>query len=100
MAFTREEASQIRQEFWKTFGQYMAYVPSAEGMRINWINYKTKLKYFNFRMNAEKRSASIMIEISHPDEDIQALMFEQLQQLRKLLENALEEEWELSLIHI
>jgi hypothetical protein len=48
-------------------------VPSAEGIKINWVNYHTGLKDVYFRMNAGQRSAAISISIEHRDHSIQAL---------------------------
>lgn len=92
--YTREQASQLRQAFWTTFGQYIAPHPSAEGVKINWLNYRTGLKHVYFWMHADKQAASISIELTHPDSEIQQLFFEQFQELRSLLHGCLEEEWE------
>ncbi|MBA9078791.1 MULTISPECIES: DUF4268 domain-containing protein [Rufibacter] len=92
--YTREQASQMRQAFWTTFGQYMAPIPSAEGMRINWSNYKTGLKNVYFRMRAEKKAASIGIEMTHRDLEIQQMFFEQFQALKLVLHETLGETWE------
>lgn len=91
--FSREEASRIKEEFWTAFGRYMSPVPSAEGLKINWINYHTRLKDVYFRMQADKKSAEIYISIEHRDPSIQELYFEQFEQLRGMLRNALQEEW-------
>jgi hypothetical protein len=91
--YTREQASQLRQAFWTTFGQYMAPVTSAEGLRVNWINYNTRLKHVYFKMQADKKTATIGIEITHPDTEIQEMFFEQFALLRTLLHETLEEEW-------
>lgn len=45
-------------------------------------------------MQADKRHASIAIEITHPDVGMQELVFEQFKEFRRLLENQLEEEWD------
>jgi len=92
--YSKDQASQLRQTFWTTFGQYISPQPSAEGMKINWINYKTGIKHVNFRMQAENRSASIAIELSHPDAGIQELFFEQFKELKLILADALQEDWE------
>ncbi|WP_187262980.1 DUF4268 domain-containing protein [Pontibacter beigongshangensis] len=92
--YTREQASQLRQAFWTAFGQYIAPHPSADGLRTNWANYKTGLKHVYFRMKADKKSASIAIEMTHPDPEIQALFYEQFEELRLLLHETLGEEWE------
>ena len=91
--YSKQETSQLRHEFWTAFGQYMSPVLSSEGEKINWMNYKTGEKDIYFRMNADNKKASIAIELTHKDEDIQALYFEQFDQLKKLLHNSLQEEW-------
>ena len=92
--YTREEASQLRQKFWTTFGQYMAPVLSAEGLRTNWINYNTRLKHVNFRMQAGKTTASVAIEISHPDIELQELFYEQFLTLKTMLHETMNETWD------
>ena len=77
-----------------TFGQYISPHPSAEGLKINWVNYKTGIKHLYFKMQAENRSASIAIEITHPDAGIQELFYEQFKELKIILTNALQEDWE------
>ena len=58
------------------------------------MNYKTGIKYLYFRMEAGKRSASISIEIAHPDAGIQELFFEQFLELKNILHSTLAEDWE------
>ena len=91
--YTKEQASSIKQAFWTAFGQYMALTPGASGERINWINYKTGLKHLHFKMQADRKSAFIAIEITHPEADIQELIFEQFREFEKLLCTTLGEEW-------
>lgn len=92
--FKREEASRIRQEFWTTFGRYMSPVPSAEGMKINWINYRTSVKDVHFRMDANQTSAMICIAMEHSDAGLRELCFQQFEEFKTLLHAELEEEWE------
>ncbi|UOG74132.1 DUF4268 domain-containing protein [Hymenobacter tibetensis] len=92
--YSKAEASQIRQAFWTTFGQYMAPVPSAEGLPTNWINYKTGLKHVYFRLHADVRLASIGIELTHPDPEIRELFFEQFKELQTMLHETVGETWQ------
>jgi hypothetical protein len=92
--FTREEASHIREEFWTTFGRYMAPVLSAEGMKINWVNYHTRVKDVYFRMDAGSRSASIFISLEHRDPGIRELYFQQFLELKNMLHAAIGEVWD------
>jgi hypothetical protein len=92
--YSKDEASQLKQAFWTAFGQYIAPHPSADGLRVNWVNYKTGIKHLFFRMQADKRSAYIAIEIVHPDVAIQELVFDQFKELKNVLHNELGEEWD------
>ncbi len=93
LMYSKQEASLLRQQFWTAFGQYMSPLLSAEGEKTNWINYKTGEKDIYFRMNADNKKASVAIELTHKDEDIQALYVEQFKTLKPILHEALREEW-------
>lgn len=92
--YSKEEASQLKQAFWTTFGQYIAPQLSAEGLRVNWVNYKTGIKHVYFKMQADKHTATISIEISHPDPGIQELFFEQFLEYKNILTASQNEVWE------
>lgn len=92
--YSKDEASQLKQEFWTTFGQYISRQLSSEGLRVNWVNYKTGIKYVYFRMQADKRTAEVAIEISHPDAGIQELFFEQFLEYKNILKSTLKEDWD------
>lgn len=91
--YSKQEAANYRKEFWTSFGQYMAPIPSADGEKINWINYKTGEKNIFFRMDADQHRARIAIEITHGDAALQQLYFEQFLELKNLLHTILEEDW-------
>ena len=44
-------------------------------------------------MNADNKTASIAIEITHKDEALQALYFEQFSQLKNIFQSTLNESW-------
>lgn len=92
--YTREESSLIKREFWTVFGKYMNPIHSSEGLRVKWINYKTGIKDVYFRMETLDNSATIGISIEHKDAGIRELFFEQFLELKLMLHEALEEEWD------
>lgn len=92
--YTKEQASKLRQAFWTAFGQYIAPHPSAEGVKINWINYQTGVKDVFFRMQADNKSGSIAIEITSGDTELQQLLFEQFVSMKTMLHTLLGETWE------
>lgn len=91
--YSKEEASKLRQQFWIAFGKYMKPIPSADGLPINWVNYKTGVKNVFFKMNADQRKTTISIEITHQDEETRAIYFEQFKALKLLFSYAVNEEW-------
>jgi hypothetical protein len=95
--YSKSQASQLKQEFWTIFGQYMQPVLSAEGEKINWVNYKTGEKDIYFKMHADSRSASIAIEIRHKDSLVQQLFFEHFISLEKIFIANAGEAWTWSL---
>ena len=91
--YSKREASEKREAFWTALGQYMRPILSAEGDNISWVNYKTGNPRVRISMEADKTSASIGIRLSHPDEEIRILYYEQLKQLKGVLESSVGEEW-------
>ena len=92
--YSKQEAAQLKQDFWTSFGQYLSPVLSAEGEKINWVNYKTGEKNIQFRMQADNKKAVIAIELTHKDPDVQQLYFEQFQQLKRFFDEAMVEDWQ------
>jgi len=91
--YTKQEAAQLKKEFWTAFGQYMTPVLSAEGEKISWVNYKTGQKNIAFKMEADNKKATVAIELSHADTGIQQLYYEQFLQLKNIFESTVEGEW-------
>ena len=74
--FSKEESARIRQEFWTSFGK---------SFPRKWILYNTKIKGLSFKFSADRKKASVCLDIEHPDEIFNQLLFEQLVSLRKIL---------------
>jgi hypothetical protein len=92
--YSKEEASKLRQQFWITFGKYMKPIPSAEGLPINWVNYKTGVKHVSFKMDAEQKQTTISITITHVDAATRTLFFEQFMAFKILFADAINEQWD------
>lgn len=75
------------------FGKYLKPIPGATGESTNWVNYKTGVKNIFFRTNADNRSASIAIELTHKDHITRQVYFEQFDAFKSLLHAAVGEEW-------
>lgn len=91
--YSKREISKQREAFWTAFGKYMLPVLSADGEKINWVNYKTGIPGVSFKMNADSNSAHIAIVLSHNDTAHRKVTYEQLQHLKDMLHSTLGEEW-------
>jgi hypothetical protein len=91
--YSKQDAAALRQAFWTAFGQYMSPVLSADGERINWVNYKTGEKDIRFRMEAGNKNASVSIEITHKDKELQQLYFDQFLELKNIFEATTGGDW-------
>jgi hypothetical protein len=91
--YKKNEIVQLKKEFWTVFGQYMSPILSANGERINWINYKTGLKDIFFRMDATSTDASVGLELRHADSDRRDLIFKKLFLFRDTLQALDTQEW-------
>lgn len=92
--YTRQEAQKQRQLFWTTFGQYMQPILSADGEKINWVNYKTGISGIHFKMDADTERASIAIVFAQSDADVRSAYFDQLVRLSAVLLEFTNEQWE------
>lgn len=91
--YSQQEASLARQKFWISFGRYMSPIPSANGEKANWINYRTGIKFLNFKMNVDNEQAYVGIELTQPEEQERILFFNHFSTFKKPLQEILGEDW-------
>ncbi|TVZ57343.1 uncharacterized protein DUF4268 [Lutibacter sp. Hel_I_33_5] len=80
--FSKEEAAQLRKEFWTSFGK---------SFPKKWLLYHTRIKGFAFKFVADRKKAMVCLDIEHPDEIANELLYDQLLSLKALLETELPE---------
>lgn len=92
--YSKHAVTLLTQQFWTSFGQYMAPVLSAEGEKINWVNYKTGIRYIRFTMQSVNNTATISIEFSNPDIVVQQYKFDQLTTYKKQFIQKCGDDWQ------
>ncbi|MGK0412806.1 MAG: hypothetical protein ACJA1B_001007 [Polaribacter sp.] len=75
--FGKEEAAQLRKEFWTSFGK---------SFPRKWLLYNTKIKGFSFKFVADRKKAMISLDFEHPEDIANELLYDQLISLKNLLE--------------
>jgi hypothetical protein len=91
--YTKQQASQVRQDFYTRFGQYMSPILSADGMPQNWLNYKTGVRSIFIRMDTPNRGASVGLVLSHSDPALRLQAFQQMQALRTVFNEMVGPDW-------
>jgi Domain of unknown function (DUF4268) len=92
--YTHEEAKEVKQKFWTSFGKYMLPVPPASGEKINWINYKTGVKGISFKLDADNTEAIVAIEFHYYDYNLQIELYNKFLQLKAHFEPITGNDWE------
>jgi len=74
--FSKEESARIRKEFWTSFGK---------SFPRKWLLYNTKIKGLHFKFVADRKKAMVTLDLEHPDEIANELLFDQLISLKNIL---------------
>ena len=75
--FSKKESAALRKEFWTSFGK---------SFPRKWLLYNTKIKGFSFKFAADRKEAMVCLDLEHPNETANELLYEQLLSLKTILE--------------
>jgi hypothetical protein len=85
----KEERKAFNEAFWSGFKDHMRGQMSSTGRRVNWASYPTQVKNTYLRMICTGNQTAICYDIQFKDIGIQAIVWEQLTELKVVLENAM-----------
>lgn len=93
--FSRKEAREWNKRFYTAFGVFMRkHTPQSDFYKkLKWLNYKTGVKNILFRIEATKKYGQVSIDMTHPDQGVREIFFEQFMEFRNALESYLSGEW-------
>ena len=80
--FSKQEAQQLRKEFWIAFGK---------SFPRKWILYDTKIKDFSFKFNANTKNAEVSLDIEMKDELFRNAYYNKIWSLEDLLKEEIGE---------
>lgn len=89
---TKEELKEKKLTFWNDFKQLMSKVKSSNGKRMSWLSYPTDIKNIYLRLYADKKEIALNFDIQYKDPTIRAVFWEQLNELKRVLESEMNEE--------
>lgn len=91
--YDKDTVKNTKTEYYTSFGKFMGKHRSAHGNKVKWVNYNTGIKHLYLRLEADKKSARICIDLQHKDDDIRELFYEQFKALKTVFHEIMETEW-------
>ena len=88
---SKQELKDRNVAFWSEFKTFMSAHRSSNGKRMNWLNYPTDVKYIFLRLEADKFGARINFDIQAKDAGVRAVVWEQMEELKKVLTDSMGE---------
>lgn len=98
--FSKEEAKILRDEFWNSFKKWSAGQRARKKLPGNWLLSQTGVKALNLRFHVDREVAQVGIDLETRNMDRRIELYEKLESLKKLLEEAMGSPmiWELEYI--
>lgn len=98
--FSKEEAKGIREDFWEQFKQMSAGKRVRKKLPGNWMLGQTGIKALNLRFHVDREVAQVGIDLETRNMDKRIELFEKLESVKNILEEAMGKPmiWELDYI--
>lgn len=88
--YSKEEKKQIKKNFWTSLEDKLSAKGKAKGRNIMWMNYPTKIRDLYFRIEIDKTSAKLCIDLQFLDNGVREVFYEQFQEFELKLNQAFE----------
>lgn len=98
--YTKEEAKALREEFWNRFNSYSGSLRLKQKLPGNWMLAQTGVRALNLRFHVDRKEAQVGIDLETRNMDKRIELYEKLESVKKILEEAMGEPmiWELEYI--
>jgi hypothetical protein len=84
--YTKEEAKQLKKEFWEGFGVYCSQIPALKKRKSKFMLYNTKMKGVELKFDATREGAVVILEINHHDAVKRFELYEKFEMYKTLIE--------------
>ncbi|MFT3737238.1 MAG: DUF4268 domain-containing protein [Breznakibacter sp.] len=86
--FTKEEAKELRLEFWRKLENRTRRLPGQKGLPKKWILNNTGIRGIDLRFDVNREQAMVALEINHRDEDRRLKLYAKLDACKAIFEDA------------
>jgi hypothetical protein len=98
--YTKEESKALREEFWNTFNALSKMKRLRKKLPGEWVLTQTGVKALNLRFHVDRKVAQVGIDLETRNMDRRFELYEKLESVKKVMEEAMNEPliWELEYI--
>jgi len=98
--FSKEETKEIREAFWDEFKSLSSPRRKQRKLPANWLMNQTGVKAVNLRFYVDRKVAQVGIDLETRNMDKRIELYEKMESLKKVLEEAMKSPliWELEYI--
>jgi hypothetical protein len=86
--YSKEEAKQLRMEFWKKLETRSRRLPGQKGRARKWILDRTDIKGLDLRFDVSREQATVALEINHRNENRRLALYEKLESCKSIFEES------------
>ncbi len=90
--YSKEEAKELRLEFWNKFGNRTRKIPGQRGKVKVWIGDRTNIKGVDLRFDVGREKIIVALEINIKNETKRLTLYEKLEATKKIFESEFGEE--------
>ncbi len=83
--YSKEELRQLKKDFWEGYAAFCRNMPEMSGRKDDFL-LNTKMKGVQFRYDATRRGAEVILEINLRDENERLRIYSQLERFRPMME--------------
>lgn len=91
---SKEALKEKNSAFWNDLKLFMSKTRSASGRKMAWLSYPTDIRHLYLRLEAGKNEVALNFDIQYKDPSIRGVFWEQMNELKKVLTEAMGEEGE------
>lgn len=84
--YNKEEAKQLRLDFWNEFDCYSKTLDYLRPNRGRWILYYTGIKNLDLKFEVLRNVVRVVLEVNYKDEDKRFDIYSQLEQYKNIIE--------------
>jgi len=86
--FSKDEAKELRLEFWRKLENKTRRLPGQKGKKKKWIGDRTEIKGLDLRFDVDREKAIVALEINKRSEEKRLEMYERLEAAKTIFEEA------------